>query len=373
MPQPVNYPHLPTTFVVDARGFLATPFSLEVEVLTDSGAEAMVRAPVALTDYPVGDRLGVGYYRAGSYDPQTEDWGADPLDDPGPGKRTVKWYAVLEEDGPELSWTTYTERLAGGAMPDFGVPYYASISDLREESFAPSVLSDSRAAVLLTRATHYIEMFTGQRFVAEAKELHLSGRGGPMLQFGEPIVAIEPDGVSVDLDPYPSSARALPYSTESLRVYNRHLTERLRQPDDRQNPKLEAYDPCGVRESSFGDGVRWSRYAFPRGNQNITVRGVFGFTEWDGSPMGRTPLMIKHAAMLLVRRHMVGGGIGAGGGPGGGIVTQEKTRDQSVTYAAPGSVGSGRAGSPLLGAFTGDAEIDTILAAFMRQVSLAAV
>lgn len=374
MAQPAFYPRLPTTFVLDALGYLATPFSLEVEVLTPTGEEAMVRAAVALTDFPTGDRLGAGYYRAGSYDPQAEDWGADPLDDPGPGRRIVRWFAVLEAGGPELTWTTHTERLAGGAMPDLGVPYYATISDLREESFSPSVLTDARAAVLLARASLYIEMFTGRRFIAEPKELHVSGHGGGMLQFGEPIVGIEPDGVSVDLNPYPSGASSLPYSRDSLRVYNRHLTQRLTQPDDRQNPKLEAYDPCHVRESMFQHDWPW-QYAFPRGQQNVHVRGVFGFTEWDGSPMGRTPELIKFAAMLLVRRHMAGGGLGAGGGVGvgGGAVTQEKTRDQSVSYAAPGSIGSGRAGSSLLGAFTGDPEIDTILAAFMRQVSVGAV
>lgn len=372
MAQPPYYPRLPTTFVVDAAGFLLEPHSLEVEVLTDAGDEAMVRAPVSLTAYPTGDRLGLGYFRAGSYDPQAEDWTPDP--DPGAGRRTVRWYAVLEAGGEEVSWTTYTERLAGGAKPDLGVPYYALIADLRAEGFSASVLTDARAAVLLALATRYVETFTGRRFVPEPKELRLSGRGGPMMQLGEPIVALDPDGVRVDLEPYPvTGANALPYSRDTIRVYNRHLTQRLTQPDDRQNPKLEVYDPVGVRDMTLGR--TWlSRYAFPRGQQNVMVRGVFGFTDPDGSPMGRTPDLIRHAVMLLVRRHMAGGGIGAGGGPSGaGAVTAERTRDQSVSYASPGSVGSGRAGSALLGAFTGDPEIDTILAAYMRQVSMAAV
>lgn len=372
MSQPAFYPTLPTTFVTDSRGFLITPFSLEVEVLTDAGDEAMVRTSVAIGgDYPMGDRLGEGYFRAGSYDPHAEDWGPDPLDDPGPGRRTVRWFAVLEDGGPEVTWTTRTERLQGGPLPNYGVPYYALISDLRAESFAPGVLSDSRAATLLSLASRYIEAFTGRRFVAEPKELHLSGSGSARLQFSEPIVGIEVDGVSVDLGGAVIST-SLPYSRENLRIYSRHLTERLTQPDDRQNPKIESYLPIGIAYRAW-NSRHLSAYAFPEGSQNIAVRGVFGFTEPDGSPMGCTPMLIRHAAMLLVRRHMLGGGIGAGGGAGGGVVTQEKTRDQSVSYAAPGSIGSGRAGSPLLGAFTGDPEIDTILAMFMRQVSLGAV
>ena len=375
-PQPAHYPLLPTTFVVDSEGFLIDPFSLEVEVLTDDGDEALVRVACSETAYPTGDRLGLGYYRASAYDPQNEDWGVDPEDDPGPGRRTVRWYAVLEEDGPEISWTTYTERLLNGAKPDAGVPYYALIADLRTEGFTTVVLSDARAAQLLARATQYIEMFTGRRFVAEPKDLALEGSGGPKLMLSEPIVGIDPDGLRVELEPYPvTSGTSLPYSRETVRVYSRHLTQRLTQPDDRQNPKIEVFDPTGFRDYGGGNrGGALARYAFPRGQQNVHLRGVFGFTEWDGSPAGRTPALIAHAAMLLVRRHMVGGGIGAGGGPSGGaIVTSEKTRDQSVSYASPGSVGSGRAGSVLLGAFTGDPEIDTILASFMRQISLGAV
>jgi len=372
--QPAHYPQLPTTFVVDSAGFLVTPHSLEVEVLTDAGDEAMVRIAVDVdTDYPTGDRLGPGYFRARTYDPQAETWAPD--DDPGPGRRTVRWFAVLEDGGPEITWSTTTERLAGGAKPFTGLPYYTTIAELRAEGFSPSVLSDTRAALLLARATAYIEAFTGRRFVPEPKALALSGRGGPMLMLNEPIVAIEDEGVSVDLVPYPTTASSpLPYSKDTLRVYNRHLTQRLMQPDDRQNPKLEVYDPVGiVRGGVAGTHVGWSRWAWPVGQQNVHVRGVFGFTEPDGSPQGRTPMLIAHAAMLLVRRHMDGGGIGAGGGPSSGVVTSERTRDQAVSYASPGSLGSGRAGSPLLGAFTGDPEIDTILAQFLRPPAIAAV
>jgi hypothetical protein len=370
--QPPYYPNLPATFVVDSEGFLIDPFSLEVEVLTDEGDEAMVRDAVDLTAYPTGDRLGLGYFRAGPYDPQDEDWGVGP--DPGPGRRIVRWYAVLSSGDAEITWTTYTERLAGGAKPDQGVPYYALIADLRAEGFALAVLTDARAAMLLGLATRYVEMFTGRRFVPEPKRLAVSGGGGGRLMLKEPICGLDPDGLRVDLEPYPVvSSSTLPYSRDTVRVYSRHLTQRLTQPDDRQNPKIEVFDPVGVRHSS-GTGGLASRYAFPRGQQNVHVTGVFGFTEPDGSPAGATPALIRHATMLLVRRHMLGGGIGAGGGPsGGGAVTAERTRDQSVSYAAPGSVGSGRAGGPLLGAFTGDPEIDTILAAFMRSPSIAAV
>ena len=31
---------------------------------------------------------------------------------------------------------------------------------------------------------------------------------------------------------------------------------------------------------------------FPKGTQNIQVTGVFGYTDYDGSTIGRTPILI---------------------------------------------------------------------------------
>jgi hypothetical protein len=366
-PQPTYRPDLPTTFVADSEGWLLDPFSLEVEVATDDGDEAFPRTAVDLTDMPTGDRIGLGYFRAANYDPQDEDWGPTPDDDPGPGRRTLRWFCVLEEDGPELTWTTVTERLEFGAKPDLGVPYYALIADLRDEGFSSSSLSDAAAARMLAIASQYVEKFTGRRFVPEPRRISLDGRGGPMLMLGEPIIAAS--GVFLDDAPFQSSDVTL--SRDILRVYNRHLSQRLRFPDDRNNPKLELFHPVDVR--AVGGWAQYSidRMTWPIGQQNCHVEGVYGYTDADGSPMGRTPVLIAQAAMMIVAR--VRGRIGSGDRgdtTSSGRVSMERTRDQAVSYDTGGSM---KPGSPLLGAFTGDPEIDTILAAFLRPPGLGAV
>lgn len=360
-PQPAYFPRLPTTFVADSEAFLVDPFSLEVEVRDDAGVVAFARTAVLLTAYPSGDRLGLGYYRARNYNPQSDLISTA-------GRRTITWYAVLESGDAEISWTTTTERLAA-AKPDLGVPYYALIQDLRDEGFTTAALTDARAHQLLARATRYIEMFTGRRFVAEPRRMAVDGKGGPLLQLGEPICAIDPEGVRVLLEPFPLDATALPFARDSIRVYARHLTDRLVHPDDRENPKLEVFSAFDLpREANT-----LSRTVWPRGSQNVIVDGVFGYTEPDGSPTGRTPELVRLAAMLLVRRELAGIGSATRGDVAAAArVTAERTRDQSVSYASPTS-GGGRPGNPLLGAITGDPELDTLLVSFRRQHAFAAV
>lgn len=353
---------LPTTFVIDSEGYLLDPFSLAFRVTKDDGTEVLARTSVDL----VNDRLGVGYFQAGSYDPQTDAGGS------ASSRRIVTWFAVLESGLDEISWTTRTERLA--TFPaDWGVPLYALVADLREEGFTPSLLTDARAIALLARATLYIEMFTGRRFVATPKLLRVSGTGGPRVLLGEPIVAIEPDdGVRVLLEPLPAAPSVIPFSRDSLRIYNRHLTSRLTTPDDRQSPKIEVYFPSDQRRGG-GTTLGPDSLIFPRGNQNVVLRGVFGYTDPDGSPMGRTPALIQLAAMLLVRRELSAIASSSRSVLPASRVTNERTRDQGVGFVSPTSVGSGRAGSVLLGAFTGDPEVDSILASFLRPPILGAV
>lgn len=364
IPQPVYLgPEAPTTVLADSAGYLVDPLSLEVRVTDADGVEAFPRTAVLLTDYPTGDRIGRGYYRARDYDPQSDLVATA-------GARIVTWFAVLEAGAAEVSWTTRTERLTA-PKPDFGVPYYALISDLRAEGFTTAALSDARAHVLLARASAYIEAFTGRRFVAEPRRILLNGPGSSILQISEPIIAIDEDETIVGADDAVTSL-GIEFGRDSVKVYNRHLSQRLRQPDDRQNPKLEVYSPIwGSRE---GHQSRVSPMAWPRGQQNVRIAGHFGFTEPDGSPMGRTPQLITHAAMLFVRKEMelIGGGTRSDASATGRII-KEKTRDQEVGYASPGTIAGGKPGSPAFGALTGDPEIDTILMMFRRQHSFAAV
>jgi hypothetical protein len=357
---PLYRPDLPTTFVADTQGWLFNPFSLEVEVLNDAGDVAFARTPVDVaTDFGSGgDKLGTGYFRAAGYDPQDEDWGAGP--DPGPGRRTLTWFCVPESGDAELSWKTYTERLEAGAKRDYGVPYYALVADLRDEGFTTAQLSDVAAARLLGLATQYVERFTGRRFVPEPRSYSVNGKGRTILQVAEPIVALE----TITADVAPFRPEDIPFTRDILRVYNRHLSQRLRIPDDRENPKVELY-----RFTSFQWGTGIAPYTFhrlfwPIGQQNVHLSGVFGYTEPDGSPMGCTPALVVQATMMIVLR--LSGSIGSGDRfdtTSQGKIASERTRDQSVSRFGRGGAAPG---DPILGAFTGDPEVDTLLAMFKR-------
>jgi hypothetical protein len=105
---------------------------------------------------------------------------------------------------------------------------------------------------------------------------------------------------------------------DHFRIYNRHL-EGLVAPDDRQNPKI----------AFAGSGGK-----FPRGNMNIKVTGVFGYTDSDGGPFGRVPAILEEVTEALAKRRL---GLGANakadpfaGHPG--RIKSAKTRSQAVSF-----------------------------------------
>jgi hypothetical protein len=230
---------------------------------------------------------------------------------------------------------------------------YATVADLRAEGVTEAAAWDARIESLIVLAGSYVERMTGRFFEPRAQTLRLDGTGGRVLSLGQPIVAVE--AVFVDSSPFSPGGDAV--DPTFYRVYNRHLTEGLLLPDDRDNPRIEL---LGYEEPFPGVG----RLGWPRGQQNVEVRGVFGYTEPDGSPTGRTPVLIRHVTKLLVLREL----------PKmtdldrredalrRWRITSERTRDQAYTLEA----------SRLSGEFTGDPEIDTILVAFCRPPDLGA-
>lgn len=359
MPTPPPYMiDKPTTFVVGALGRLVDPFSIEVAVY-DVSTEAKQAAPVQVfptlpaTRYTLlpGDKIGTGYFSA--------PYVAAPAE--AKGRRLVRWWVVLESGGDELTWTTEWEVLAS-AISRMG-PAYAMVSDLRDEGFTTAQLSDVRAQTTIVAASRMIERFTGRVFVPVPKTINADGKGSAALLLDEPIVAV--NALTIDDDYYTGIGSST--VSDLLRVYNRHVRDGLTMPDDRENPRIEFFHADGFgRNVSYG-----ARMVFPRGQQNVHVDGVFGYTDPDGSPMGRTPELVRRATVLLVRRLY-----GKVGDPNSGSeaaawrVTGEKTRDQSVQYSDPAA--TAKSGTALFGSFTGDPEIDTLIAMFVRPPMIGA-
>ena len=103
---------------------------------------------------------------------------------------------------------------------------------------------------------------------------------------------------------------------------------------------------------------------FPKGYGNIEARGLWGYTEDDGSAEGRTPLEIRRVTILLVLRTLppMGDTDAAGEARNRWRILEERTRDQSYKLDRVAQTG----------AFTGDPEIDGILARFRRPPGLGA-
>lgn len=230
---------------------------------------------------------------------------------------------------------------------------YASVADLRAEGVTDAAASDARLESLIALAGSYIERVTGRFFEPRAQVLRVDGTGSRVLPLGHPIVRV--DAILIDSSPF--SPGDLPIDPDFYRVYNRHLTQGLLLPDDRDHPRIEL---VGGEEPFPGLG----RLAWPRGQQNVEVRGVFGYTEPDGSATGRTPELIRHVTKLLVLRELplLADLDRREDAQRRWRLTSERTRDQAYTLEA----------LRLTGAFTGDPEIDNVLVAFVRPADFGA-
>jgi hypothetical protein len=324
---------------------------------------------------------------------------------------------------------------------------YISIDDLRDEGFPSCDFPDRRANKAIKQAQAFIERITGQWFEPRELTLTLDGWANFEHVMDVPIISVfelrfrNNDGTAPHIvDP------------AEYAVYNRHLSQGLLNPDDRQNPLL-AFKRFGDDSIHRHDVTRVSR-AFPefsrffeRNKQNVQVQGVFGFTDPDftagrtvasdggdsitapntivmtngaftsrdigttpaiagsaandgtvtvrriinattievaetlvteGSGFtlvlptfpqgGVTPEEIKRATLLLAAKRL---GKIAFEDPvedaiSGGRVRRMKVRDQEIQFSADTRVANGEA------IWSGDPEIDTILASYMRPPRIGA-
>lgn len=284
------------------------------------------RQQVDLADCPDGDKLEDGQYVA--------RWTVPAL--ATVGRHELRWFYKLSPSGPEQVGTL-----------DFVVQaLYASVQQMRDEGVSETLIDDTALQARLELCSTLIEEWTGRWFYPRRLALTLDGSGGSIIQLGVPIISIaRVRTLYYDWD----TLETEDFEEDSLRVYNRHLTQYLLDPDDRNNPKLEWMHSGGV---------------FTRGNQNIEVSGVFGYTDPDGSPTGKTPRLINHVCKLLCVRELpkLGNVESRDESMLRGRVTSLRTRDQQITFNAT-KAGVG---------WTGDPAIDTIIARYRRPPSLGA-
>lgn len=346
------------------RGVLVDPPALTFQIFDVSDDDkraspvqvfpgaAGARAPVLITaTWPDGDKLGRGHFVARWTPAPTEAIGA----------HEIHWILPSTSGGPEQTVIEDFDVVAEVAGSSAAV--YALVSDLRAEGVMAKDASDVRIARMIRLASQYIDRVTGRFFSPRAMTLTLDGSGRRSLLLGHPIIGI--GDVKMFAGMFDDLAE-LPVIPSFFRVFNRHLTQGLLDPDDREDPRLEFFhesDLLGVHATPaavLGLGA----LVWLTGVQNVIVDGVFGYTDPDGSPAGRTPDLIRHVTKLLVMRELPAMADFAWREERRQRwrLTAERTRDQSYNLDLLRAQGL----------FTGDPEIDAILVSFQRPAQLGA-
>jgi hypothetical protein len=320
--------------------------SLQIVDLTVN-AERLAETPVTLTDYALGGaRLGPGRYTATFTPTAADGW--------SPGTHDAIWRYTVEAGGPQKVWRQHFEVLdpLGSFASGAGYQGYGdSTALLRTEAFECYPLNDIHAA--LNEAARYVQELTGRtfapRFISALYNSELAGA----LPLEEVIIGISKVAF---IGSGPTDEIGV-VSLDDLRIYNRHLVGLL-SPDDRDNPRIEF-------STDQQPGRTIIQGSFEQGRQNTLIEGVFGYTDFDGTPVGSTPVRLQKAVAVLALRSLQD--------PLGldvflsqpGRIKEARTRDQTVKFASSTDGG--------MGALTGDRTIDDILIPYMRPPQYFAV
>ena len=277
------------------------------------------------------------------------------------GTWTLEWRFRVTTGAAQLTAAT-TFRVVDPAHPL--VDGYAQVQDLLDEGVPTTSFTVARMGRSLDLASRLFEEWTGRYFAPRLLSVEMDGEGGPIKQMAMPIVGIA--GIRFTSAAWSSSE--LPVLEGDIRVYNRHVRNRLARPDDRDDPRIEfqRFDRRSGRLLHGETDHLFASRGFPSSQQNLSVGGVFGYTDWDGSPFGKTPDLVSEAVMRIALRKLQPLYLATGGGTSVGVagpIKREKTFDQSVEYSdAAVKSGSGA----FIGAFSGDPEIDQIILTYRR-------
>jgi hypothetical protein len=210
---------------------------------------------------------------------------------------------------------------------------YASVADLRDEGVSVAQASDARLLALIDEAGRAIDSFAGWFFEPRSLTLRLDGHGTPSIE--PPVPPIELSALSV-------GGSAVSVAPEDLVIVGA--------------PVQPGFDAPRI--------TRTRKRVFPKSSGNVEAAGVWGYTEDDGTPHGRTPLEIRRACMLLVLRWLSPLAEGDSDARSRWRIIEERTRDQSYKLD--------RITSGIGGSFTGDPDIDGIVARYRRPPGLGA-
>jgi hypothetical protein len=210
---------------------------------------------------------------------------------------------------------------------------YASVADLRDEGITPAMATDARLTLVLDEASSLVDRVTGWFFRPRALTLGFDGRDAPSIEPPYPPILLS----ALSIDESPAS-----FAPEDLVVVGA--------------PVMPGFDAPRL---TLRNGRR-----FPRGTTNVVVAGLWGYTEPDGTPEGRTPTAIRTVTMQLALRALpLLGDLEAWSDARlRWRLLEERTRDQSYRLGTP----------PFATFITGDPEIDLVLMRYRKPAGLGA-
>ena len=293
---------------------------------------------------------------------------------------SVTEYLFDDDSGDEDYWYCHAFYNAVGPLEsDKSTPIqipiagYVTLDDMRDEGFTATDATDAQVRRGIVIANRTIEAITNQWFEPRAHTFLIDGRGVSKMFLDVPIIAItaiEVDGATVDFD------------FSSVKIYNRHLTQGLTNPDDRQNPMISYDESYWMNVFGISQKTTYLAGSFYEGLQNIKLTGYFGYTELiKGSEIGETgtnsqvplnygdtPELIKLAARRLTYKNMFPLAKQAKGYGTDlsmmGNVRSRRNRDQAITFGGTDTSSS---------SLTGDPVVDEILMSFMGPLRMEVV
>jgi hypothetical protein len=156
---------------------------------------------------------------------------------------------------------------------------YCTIDDLRDEGFPACDFSDRRVQRAIDLACDIIDRATGRFFVPRDLVIDVNWRGQPELLLEQPIIRVDKI-VWVNTD---GSESTPPLDLRDRIIFNRHVSQGLTEPDDREDPKVswQFISPGSLVPRPRPLRPRLVQSILTRRAQNVRITGKFGYTDPD--------------------------------------------------------------------------------------------
>lgn len=249
-------------------GTLVDPVALDFkieDISTDDARETPVQVfPVAGFEAVdlVADRLSLGRFVA--------EWAVP--EDAALGTHRITWRATLAVGEDPAEWSEDFEVVQLASQAIAGPAGYTTIARMRAEGLPAGRADDDRVAELIDEMSWQIDTLCGWWFEPRDRVLQLDGTGTRAMWLPAPIIRL--DEVLV-------GTSRLDVSTDAF-VYGGCPTG-----PQKPVPRLDRAPRGSI---------------WPKGQRNVTIRGVFGYTEENGTAFGRTPYAIRRACEMMVLR-----------------------------------------------------------------------